>query len=122
MRTEGLWEEWLKFFLQGVNETSLEASKSAREIIKLKESLITKLYENSISSIYAVKLIDYLFENPLTEVKSVAGKLQIHKDTANELVKAFEEIGILKEITGKQRYKKYLFREYVDIISRGTKL
>ncbi len=49
-------------------------------------------------------------------------KMKIHKDTANELVKAFEKIGILKEITGKQRYKKYLFKEYVNIISRGTEL
>ncbi|MBT9130749.1 MAG: Adenosine monophosphate-protein transferase SoFic [candidate division WS2 bacterium] len=122
VRTEGAWEDWIKFFLKGVFETSSESANTAKEIIKLKEDLITKLYENSISSIYAIKLIDHLFENPLTETKSVMEKMKIHKDTANELVKAFEKIGILKEITGKQRYKKYLFKEYVNIISRGTEL
>jgi len=47
--------------------------------------------------------------------------LKISKETANELAKKFEKIGILKEITGKQRYKKYSFRQFIEIIARGTK-
>jgi len=120
VRTEGDWEEWIKFFLKGIGEISGEAANTAKEIIQLKEKLITTLYEKSISSIYAVKFIDYLFEAPIIEVKNLSERFSVHKDTANELVKKFEGIGILKEITGKQRYKKYLFKEYVDIIARGT--
>lgn len=120
VRIEGAWEEWIKFFLRGISEISDEAANTAREIIKLKEDLITKLYEKSISSVYAIKLIDLLFETPVIDVKNVVEKLNISKETANELVKKFETIGILKEITGKQRYKKYLFKDYVDIIARGT--
>jgi Fic family protein len=121
VRLKGAWEDWIKFFLNGVSETSEEAAKTAREVIQLKEELITKLYNHSISSVYGVKLIDLLFKNPLVSVKDVSGKLNISKESANELVKKFEEVGILKEITGKQRYKKYSFKEYIDIIARGTK-
>jgi hypothetical protein len=46
--------------------------------------------------------------------------LAISKAAVNELVKRFEGAGILREITGKQRYRRYLFRDYVDIIARGT--
>lgn len=120
VRTEGAWEEWLKFFLKGVSETSEEAVNTARDIIKLKDDMIKKLYENSISSIHAIRLIDMLFENPLVSNKDIADKLEITSVTTNNLVNKFEEIGILNEITGKKRYKKYLFTEYVDIISRGT--
>lgn len=60
-------------------------------------------------------------ESPLISVKDISGKLKISKESANELVKKFERIGILKEITGKQRYKKYSFKEYIDIIARGTR-
>jgi Fic family protein len=122
VRTEGAWEEWIKFFLRGVSEISEESANTAKEIIKLKEDLITKLYKESISSIYAVKLIDLLFEVPVIDVSNVVEKLKIHKDTANELVKKFEKIGILKEITGKKRYKKYRFQDYIEIIARGTSL
>ncbi len=40
----------------------------------------------------------------------------------NKLIKEFQEISILKEISGKKRYKKYVFSDYVDIIKRGTEL
>jgi len=122
IRKESSWGEWIKFFLKGVYETSQESAHTAGEIIKLKDKIIDKLYENSASSIYAVKLLEILFDKPLVEVKDVVSKLKIHKDTANELIKSFEKIGILHEITGKQRYRKYIFKDYVDIIKRGTEL
>jgi len=120
LRLEGAYENWLKFFLNGVSETSEESANTAREIIKLKDDLITKIYENSISSVYAVKLIDLLFVTPLISVKDAYERLKISNQAANELFKRFESIGILKEITGKQRYKRYIFKSYVDIIARGT--
>ncbi len=122
IRKESSWGEWIKFFLKGVYETSQESANTAGEIIKLKDKIIYKLYENSVSSIYAVKLLEILFDKPLVEVKDVVSKLKIHKDTANELIKSFEKIGILHEITGKQRYRKYIFKDYVNIIKRGTEL
>ncbi len=120
LRLEGAYENWLKFFLNGVSETSEESANTAREIIKLKDDLITKIYENSISSVYAVKLIDLLFLTPLISVKDAYKRLKISNQAANELFKRFESIGILKEITGKRRYKRYIFKSYVDIIARGT--
>jgi Fic family protein len=122
VRTEGAWEDWLKFFLKGVSETSQEAVNTAREIIKLKDDMTNKVYENSISSIHAIRLINLLFDRPLISSKDIADRLNISSVTANNLVTRFEEIGILNEITGKKRYKMYLFKEYVDIISRGTNI
>ncbi len=122
VRNDGLWKDWLKFFLKGVSEVSAESAKTAGEIIELKERFIKKLYDNSVSSVFAVKLLDLLLNSPIIETKDVTLNLGVHKDTANELVKTFKEIGILKEITGKKRYKKYLFKDYVEIIKRGTEI
>jgi Fic family protein len=122
VRTDGAWEEWIKYFLIGISDTSGEAANSAREIIQLKDKLIAELYKNSIASIYAVRLIDLLFKTPLISTKEIIDKLKISKEAANELVKKFEKIDILKEITGKQRYRKYSFKQYIEIIARGTKV
>ncbi|GEM_PF-6059879 len=78
-------------------------------------------YENSISSIYAVRLIDLLFKIRIIDVRNITKKLKVSKDTGSQLVNKFEKIGILKELTGKQQYKKYLFKDYVNIIAKGTK-
>ena len=69
VRLKGAWEDWIKFFLKGISETSEEAAKTAREVIQLKEDLLTRLHKNSISSVYSVKLIDLLFQTPLGMVK-----------------------------------------------------
>jgi Fic family protein len=120
VRTDGLWEKWIKFFLETLKESSIESANTARNIIKLKETVISKLYESSISSIYAVKVVDLLFEKPLIEINDLVKTYKISRESANELINRFEQIEILKEITGKQRYKKYLFKDYVDIIKKGT--
>jgi tRNA (Thr-GGU) A37 N-methylase len=99
---------------------TLEAAETAGEMIKLKQEMIDRLYQNHFSSIYAVKLIDILFGKPIVDVKTITEEFKISKESGNEIVKRFEQLGILRELTGKQRYKKYLFHEYTAIISRGT--
>lgn len=122
VRNTGIWEGWIEFFLMGVNKTAEEATKTAGKIINLKDKIITKLYENSISSIYAVKVIDLLFERPVISVKEITEEIEVSKQTANKIVNSFEEIGILNEITDKKRYKKYRFEDYVSIIKKGTEI
>nr|WP_274703125.1 Fic/DOC family N-terminal domain-containing protein [Thermodesulfovibrio thiophilus] len=78
-----------------------------------KEALLSSQIEGTQASLEGV--LEF-------EAKDVVSKLKIRKDTANELIKSFEKIGILHEITGKQRYRKYIFKDYVDIIKRGTEL
>ena len=120
IRTEGAWEEWIKFFLKGVYVTSAEAAATAREIIGLKEKLHEELYSRSIASIYGVKLVDLLFAKPVISVGDVIEGLKVSKETASELVRKFDAAGILTEITGKRRYRKYAFSQYVAIVGKGT--
>ena len=120
VRLKGDWESWVKFFLKGVDEVSQEAAETAGRMIKLKQEMIDRLYRNHFSSIYAVKLIDLLFGKPIIDVKTITEEFRISKESGNEIVKRFEQLGILRELTGKQRYKKYLFHEYIAIVSQGT--
>lgn len=121
-RTEGDWEEWLKFFLQGVVEVSEEAASSVKEIIGLKEKLTNELLIKKIGSAHAVKLLDILFERPLIGISDVEKMLKISRQSATNLVNRFNKIGILREISGKKRYRKYLFDDYIKIIAKGTEI
>lgn len=123
VRLKGEWERWLKFFLTGIIEVSREASETAKEIIELKEKLIKKLIEKRVASGYAIGLIDMLFSMPIITSGEVQSKLGIgSKDTVNKLIKKFLDTQILKEISGKKRYRKYLFSDYLEIIKRGTEI
>ncbi len=122
IRFEGDWESWLKFFLHGIIEVSNEALANAREIITLKEKLLDRLVWNNIGGLSAVRLLDLLFAKPVVTVADISSALGISHQPAYDLVNQFEKLGILKEITGKKRYKKYLFTDYVLIIERGTRI
>jgi Fic family protein len=122
IRFKGDWERWLKFFLQGVIEASEEALSSAKEIIELKEDLIERMLTKKIGGIFAIKLMDILFEKPLISIPDIANNLRANLQTAINLVDKFQDFRILREITGKQRFRKYLFVDYIDIIARGTEI
>jgi Fic family protein len=122
IRLDGDWEGWLKFFLKGIKEVSEEAANSASKIIVLKETILKKLFDKKVSSIYAVEFLNLLFRKPIVTSQELIKELETSKETANQIVKKFEEIEILKEISGKKRYKKYIFSDYVNIIKRGTEL
>ena len=122
VRFSGDWESWTEFFLRGIIEVSENSIETAKEIIGLKNTLVSRLIENNIGGVHAVKLIDTLFDYPLITATQAAGLLGTSRQTANLLVNRFEEIGILAEITGKKSHKKYIFVDYVAIIQKGTQL
>lgn len=119
-RFEGDWESWLEFFFKGVIEVSNNSIDTAKKVIKLKQDLVEKLLENNISGVHAVKLIDVLFDRPVITVTEVSEYVGMSRQAANTLVKKFENAEILREITGRKRYKKYIFSDYVRIIEKGT--
>ncbi len=49
-------------------------------------------------------------------------QLKISRQTATQLVNKFSEISILNEVSGKKRYRKYLFVDYIKITARGTEI
>lgn len=122
VRFQDDWETWLKFFLKGVIEVSENAIQSAREIIALKETSRNKLIENNVGGTNAIRLLDLLFDNPTVSIREVAEHLKISPVAANKLVNRMVSLGILQEITGKERYQMFAFVDFIRIIEKGTRV
>lgn len=110
-------EGWLKFFLEGVIETSRNAVESARKIIKLREDTYEKISGMGGSSEKGMILLKSLFQVPMVRVKDVEKIVDLKNPNALALVAKFVAKGILKEITGKQRHRVYSFVDYIDIFN-----
>ena len=68
-------------------------------------------------------LLNTLFEYPIITKKEVSELLGISLPTAGSIVDIFCEIGILTDKTPeKKRYKTYEFKQYLDILEKGTEL
>lgn len=119
VRRDGDWEQWIRFFLEGVVRTSTEATATAQEIIRLQDTHRRELVERGAGS-NDQKLLDLLYDRPLINIQLVAQKLVISDRTAGKLISRFEELGWLTEVTGRQRDRMYRYEAYWDIFVRST--
>lgn len=115
-RNKGDWEGWLKFFLKGVYEVSTQAIEIAMEIVRLQEQDRSRLANNP----NGLKLIDHLFMNPLVTIKAIRRVTGVSDATAGRLAKQMIELGVLSEITGHARNRKFLYKDYFNILREGV--
>ena len=107
--------QWLKFFLNGVIETSKNSIKTFDEIIKLKKDVENKLTKIGKKATNGQKLLELLYSKPKVNSKLVSEELGVTPATANGVLKAFVEVGILQEKTGFNRNRFYVFEDYIKI-------
>ncbi|MBI4378244.1 MAG: Fic family protein [Nitrospinae bacterium] len=107
---------WLKYFLTGVDETAQQASNTISDILKLKEQIENTVREAAGRRAHsALVLLTHLFKEPFINVKQAEGICDLSTKAANDLVNMFVKQGILKEISGKTRYRFFLFAQYVNL-------
>lgn len=107
--------QWLKFFLNGVIETSKNSIKTFDEIIKLKKDVENKLTKIGKKAANGQRLLELLYSKPKVNSKLVSEELGVTPATANGVLKAFVEVGILQEKTGFNRNRFYVFEDYIKI-------
>lgn len=121
VRENGDYEQWVSFFLKGVIEISDSAIDTSKRILELQTNHRNLLWQKKISSTLAVGILEKLFYVPYVSVNDVAKDFSISFQAASTLVAQFERAGILKEITGRKRDKRYIYADYLNILSEGTK-
>ena len=115
VRTHNDIEQWLKFFLTGVTETAQKGVKTFDAILQLQKNIDTKLKELGNRSGDAHKVINYLYDKPIIEAQKLSSVIGKSLKPSYKLISDLENLGILKEITGAERGRLYLFEDYVSL-------
>ena len=114
-RTNNDISQWLKFFLQGLIETSETSIRTLEKIIGIKndieDSKITAFSKTRIKK--AQELVRYLYSQPIIDVSDVVNELHFSFDTSMRLINDFIKAGILYEMSGKKRNREYVFKDYL---------
>jgi len=111
IRHQGHWEAWIAFFLRGVSVTARAATRTAQNIIAMREA-----HRQDVSSeAKALALLDHLLRHPTVSVKRVAQLLDCTVPTATKLIHRFESQGWLREVTGYGRNRLWLYQPYLDL-------
>jgi len=117
-RDAGDWESWIKFFVKGVDDISQQATQTAREIVELRERHRT-LIVDSFGQVAGngLKVLEHLFSQPIISVKRIMNLTGVTFAAANQLMRRFEKAGVLVEITGQARNRRYQYNDYVNLFA-----
>ncbi|MBI4320210.1 MAG: Fic family protein [Chloroflexi bacterium] len=115
VRTDGDWENWLKFFLRGAAEVADMATKTARDILNLREQHRQHIHEKVRGVANALHLLDYLFQQPILTVGRATEMLGVSYPTANNLIDQFVEQGLLHEVTGSSRNRLFRYHQFLKL-------
>jgi Fic family protein len=111
--------QWIKFFLAGIIETASSSINVFKKIIMLREKTETeKISKLGSRTKKGLILLKSLYQNPITDSNTVCVLLDIAPSTANRFIADFQKEGILEELTGFKRNRKYIFHEYFDIFQK----
>ncbi len=120
VRTKGDWEGWLGFFLDGVIETGEQATHTAQDLLALFEADSQKIQTLGRAAASAAMVHQLMQRRALTTIQKAASDLTLSEPTINSALGNLEQLGIVKEITGKQRRRVYSYEAYLEILTKGT--
>lgn len=111
---------WLIFFLQGVKETAASSIQVFRAILSLKEQIEREILPSFSHrrQMNAQKIMRKLYANPIIDVKGAALHLETTPNTASAIIDDLIRFGVLREITGQQRNRLFIFENYVQLFRR----
>ena len=118
VRSSSNIEQWIKFFLSGVIETSKSGRDVFQKIIVFRQACEKKIITLGRRAKIADELLLFLFSQPIVSSKTVMKHFGVTFNTANSLLSSFEKLGLLKEITGFSRNRLFRLEEYINFFRK----
>jgi Fic family protein len=106
---------WIRFFLRGVIQTANNSIETFDRILKLQKEIEVRLLTIGARAGNANKLINHLYRRPYVTADQAANVVQVSLPTAYSLLSTLEEKNILHEVTGADRNRLYVFRDYLNL-------
>ncbi len=120
VRDRGAWEAWLAFFLRGVIEVAGEAAETARRILQLREQHRAAITENlGRAAGNGHKVLESLFDRPIVTVNDVQKLIGTTYAAANSLVSRLVKLGVLGEMTGYARNRRFRYASYIALFNEA---
>lgn len=119
VRTSNNIEHWIKFFLSGMATSAKQGKDTLQGIVTLRQDIEnTRIMTLGKRAKKGQELFKLLFSMPVVSTALVKAALHLTHPTVNSLLKEFQRLEILQEITGQKKNRLYVFREYVDLFKK----
>lgn len=117
IRSEGDWEAWVTFFLEGVSVAAADAEHSIIEVASLIAADRKRLLQSPKAGPASYRLFEMLPMMPRFTIERVRQQLDTSFPTATAAVRVLEDLGIVTEMTGQKKNRSYSYQAYVELLS-----
>ena len=120
LRDSGDWEEWLLFFLEGVAQTAERAASTAGQLLDLFDEDVSRIQQQGRTASSALRVHRALQERPIVSLQEAGSRAGLASTATTTGMRVMEGLGIVREITGRERDRRYAYQQYIEILSEGT--
>jgi len=120
VRTEGDWEAWLDFFLEGVEQTATNAVETAKRLLSLfqKDEQVIQQARRVAST--TLRVFRVLCERSLVTLNQVCERTGLSFPAAARAMQTLGSLNIVREVTSQRRNRVFAYQDYLNILSEGT--
>jgi len=120
VRTEGDWEAWVDFFLEGVEHTATNAVETDKRLLSLFQQDEQIIQEHTRAASTALRVFRVLCERPLVTLNQVCGRTGLSFPAVSRAMENLINLNVVNEITGQRRNRVFAYHRYLSILSEGT--
>lgn len=120
VRTDGDWEAWLDFLLEGVAVTAAGAVETAHRLLALMTADRGRLGSLERSNAAAALVFGALCDRPLLTIKEARRRLGVSYPTAARGMEALVGLAIARELSGRRRDRVFAYDRYLAILAEDT--
>ena len=120
VRTRGEWENWLSFFLEGIEVTARQAADVVTESLHLFERDRKRIETLGRSAPSALRVHAFIQKKPIITIGPTAKALHLSVPTVTNSLAGLKKLGIAKEVTGNRRNRLFSYSGYLKLITEGT--
>ena len=103
-----------------MRETADQAASAARRIVALFEAHRRQIETLGRPAGSVLRVFGHMQRNPIVSIPATAMKIGISAPTVAKSLEHMRRLGILREITGRQRHRLFVYDPYLAILSEGT--
>jgi Fic family protein len=122
VRLSGEWETWLEFFADAVVASATQAAASARRLLELASTDGRRIEGLGRAAASALAIHRVMQRRPIATAASLVAATGLTPATVNKSLAHLERVGVVTELTRKQRGRVFSYARYADILNEGMTL
>jgi len=117
VRLQGDWERWLDYFAEGIEQSATQAVATAQQLLALVNQDRDRIATVGRGAVSALAVLQALQRQPVTTAATLVKDTGLALATVNRMLVQLIDMGIVSELTQRQRNRVFSYRAYVDVLN-----